>query len=155
MSYLTERTQPVLMANVVAGTSYTAVAAASVDLRAYNADSIVIVATVNATSLTGFTGTATGGASTASMLQLWATAGSSSTVLTLTTTAPAKILYWDLKQHPYRYAGLNHTGLGDKTNVTILGFPYDSKQQPVPLSSDLPSTASGTGYSKTVTAVTS
>jgi len=153
MPYLSEQTTPVLMANVVAGTSYTQTSAASVNLATYQADSLLIVATVNATTLTGFTMTAQGGATTSALGGYCAVPGSTATLVTLATTAPNKVLVMDLKNVPHQYVGVKHTGLA-ATNVTIMGYPYDSKLNPVPLTTDAPSTVAGTGYYQIVNPTT-
>ena len=140
MAHLSEQIQPVLMA-INAGSSYTVAASSSIDLQAYNADSCLIVATIHDTTTTGFTMTATVGASTAAMTT--ALTGSGSTVaLTVGTTAPAKVCWIDLKNLPYRYVGANHTGLAASI-VSILGFPYNSKKQPIPITSSVGSTVAG------------
>ena len=145
MSFLSERTQPVLVSNTVAGTSYTQTSGSSVDLRTYQADSIMFVAVVNATTLTGFTMTVQGGDSTTALGGYCVTPGSTTTLMTVSSTAPAKVVYADCKNVKHRYVGVKHTGLA-ASNVTILGFPYDSKLQSVPLSADLSSTVVGTGW---------
>ncbi len=152
MSFLTERTMPVLMNNTVAGASFIQTSVSSVDLQAYQADSLLIVAVVNATSLTGYTITAQGGATTSALGGYCAVPGSTSTLVTWATTNPGTIGFLDLKNCPHRYVGAKHTGLGDHTNVTVIGFPYDSKKQAVPIT--VSSTVSGTGYYQVVNPTT-
>ncbi len=153
IGFLSERTQPVVMANIVAGTSYTVANSASVDLKAYNADSLLVVAVVSVTTGNGFTMTAQGGASTSALGGYCVAAGSTATLLTVSSTAAGKCCYLDIKNARHQYVGVKHTGLGALTGV-ILGFPYDSKRQPVPLSADLNSTAVGGGYYTSVTPTT-
>ena len=144
-AFLSSMTQPVLMA-VNNASSYTVAASSSVNLSSWNADSLLIVATIADTTLTGFTMTATGGASTASMTTLVGAAGSGSTAaLTVSSTAPGKCVYIDVKNVTTKFVGANHTGLAASI-VSIVGYPYDSKKQKVDLSGSLSSTASGTGY---------
>lgn len=153
VGYLSQQTQPVLMANLVAGTSYAQANSTSVDLSAYDADSLFVVAAVTATTLTGFTMTAQGGATTSALGGYCVAAGSTSSLLTVATTNPAKLLFIDIKNARHRYVGVKHTGLA-ATNGVILGFPYNSKKQPVPLSTDLSSTVSGTGFYQSVSPTT-
>lgn len=151
--YLSEITQPVILANVVAGTSYTVASSDSIDLKTYNADSVLIVAVTNATTLTGFTMTAQGGDSTSALGGYCQAAGSTAAVITAATTAPGKVMYIDIKNSRHRYVGVKHTGLA-ATNATILAFPYSTKQQPLALSASLSSTAQYTGWAKAVSPTT-
>lgn len=153
ISYLSEITQPVVLANVVAGTSYTVTSSDSLDLKTYNADSVLLVAVVNATTLTGFTMTAQGGDSTSALGAYCQAAGSTAAVITAASTAPGKAVFIDIKNSRHRYVGVKHTGLA-ASNVTILGFPYNTKQQPVALSASLSSTVVYTGWARAVTPTT-
>lgn len=145
MSYISERTQPILMANMVAGTSYTVANSASVNLATYQADSLFVVATILASTGTGFTMTAQGGATTSALGAYCAVPGSTATLVTCATTVTGgKVLYIDMKNVPHQYVGVKHTGLG-AVSGSIVGYPYDSKLQVVPMSADLASTVSGAG----------
>lgn len=152
IGFLSERTQPLVLANIIAGTSYTVTSSASVDLKAYNADSLLVVAVVGVTTGAGFTMTAQGGATTAALGGYCVAAGSTATLLTVSTTAAGKACYIDIKNARHQYVGVKHTG--QAITGVILGFPYDSKKQPIPLSTDLNSTAAGGGVYTSVTPTT-
>ncbi len=146
MSFFSERTQPVLVANLIAGTSYTVANGASVNLATYQADSVYFLAVITATTLTGFTMTVQGGATTSALGGYCLVPGSTATLVTLgTTVTGGKFLYADCKNVPHQYVGVKHTGLG-ATNGAIVAFPYDSKSQRLAISADMASTVSGTGY---------
>jgi hypothetical protein len=153
MSFLSERTQPIVMANIIAGTSYTVANSASVNLSDYGCDSLLVVATVSVTTGNGFTMTAQGGATTSALGGYCVTPGSTATLLTVSCTAAGKVCYLDLKNVPHKYVGVKHTGLGALTGV-IHGYPYDSKSQKISLSADLASTAVGSGYYTSVNPTT-
>lgn len=152
--FLSERTQPVVLAYTTASSSY-AEATATVDLQAYNADSVLIVGTVMAATGSGLSMTAIGGDSTSALGGLCVTAGSTSTLLTVASTAIGKCIFLDIKNSRHRYTGIKSTGLGAGI-YHIVGFPYDSKKQPVPLvtTASLSSTVSGTGFYRSVTPTT-
>ena len=153
-SFLSQLTQPITLANIVAGTSYTVTSSASVDLKAYNADSVLIVATLSVTTGNGFTMTAQGGDTTSALGGYCAAAGSTATLLTVSSTAAGKLCYIDIKNSRHNYVGVKHTGLGALTG-SILGFPYNSKSsQALTLSADLNSTAVGGGYYTSVSPTT-
>lgn len=154
MSYLSERTQPYVLANTTSATSY-AETTATVDMQAVQADSLLIVATVGNTTGGGFTMTAIGGASTSALGGLCVSAGSTSSLLTVATTSMLKASFIDIKNVSHRYVGVKHTGTG-ATQVAILAFPYDSSQEPMPLTAtgSLASTVSGTGFYRSVSPTT-
>lgn len=128
--FLTEHVAPVLMSNTVAGTSYAATGSTVVDLQTQRCDSCLIVAVTNATTLTGFTMTAQASNSTSTGFGgLCTAAGSTASLMTVSSTDVGKILLLDVKNAPNRYLRVSHTGLA-ATNVTILGFPYNSKVIP-------------------------
>lgn len=146
MSFLSERIQPVIMADATAGTSYTVANAASVNLATYGCDSLLIVAHVAASTGTGFTMTAQGGDTTSALGGYCLVPGSTASLMTAATTVTGgKVLYLDVKNAPHKFVGVKHTGLGAVT-ASIIGYPYDSKSQKMPLSANLPTTAVGSYY---------
>ena len=152
LGYLSQTTQPVVIANTTVGSSYVEVSA-TVNLGTYNADSIMIVGLANQVAGAGFTMTAIGGASTSALGGYCTAAGSTSSLLTAATTTSGKLVFIDIKNARHKYVGVKHTGSGAAA-VTILGFPYNTKTQPVPLSTDLSSTVSGTGFHRSVSPTT-
>jgi len=145
MSFLSERTQPVIMADATAGTSYT-VATSVFNLATYGCDSLMVVAHVAASTGNGFTMTAQAGATSSAIGGLCLVPGSTASLMTAATTVTGgKVLYLDIKNSPGQFAGIKHTGLGACT-VSIVGYPYDSKVQKIPLSASLPTTSVGSYY---------
>lgn len=152
--FLSERTTPITLAYTTAVSSY-AETSATVDLQAYNADSLLVVGTVSAATGAGLSMTAIGGDSTSALGGYCVAAGSTSSLLTVASTVIGKSILLDVKNSRHRYVGIKSTGLGAGL-YTILGFPYDSKKQPVPLTTtaSLASTVSGTGFYRSVTPTT-
>ncbi len=131
MSLISERVQPVVLANIVAGTSYAATGSTPIDMESFNADSVLIVAVLNATTGNGFQMTAQGSASSGTGFSGYCVAaGSTTSLLTVSSTAAGLASYIDMKDVPHRFVRVTSTGLG-ACNVTITAFPYDSKSQPV------------------------
>lgn len=153
MSLFSERSQPYLLANLVAGTSVASGNSALVDLQTANADSVFILGAITASTGTGFTMTAIAGASTTALGAYVVTPGSTSTLLTVSSTISGKFCYLDLKNVGHRYVGARYVG-GGAINGAIIAFPYDSKTQEVPFSTDLASTVVGAGVYTSVNPTT-
>ena len=156
--FLSERIGFKLGVNTVVGNSYT-VAQRDVDLSLYGADSCLALAVINGTTLTGFTMTAIGGNATDAMGAYCQAAGSTTAVLTASSTAPSKYCWIDVKNCGHRYFGVKETALGTNTGVTIMFFPYDSKSNPISahtttVTAAISSTAQYTGWTRNVSPTT-
>jgi len=152
--FLSERTQPVTLTYTTAVSSF-AETSGTVDLQAYNADSCLIVGTVMAATGAGLSMTAIGGDSTSALGGYCVAAGSTSSLLTVASTVIGKSILLDVKNSRHRYVGAKATGLGAGLYL-VQAYPYDSKKQPVPLTTtaSLASTASGTGFYRSVSPTT-